>query len=620
MELWSGPLHLYAKAAKSGSLTGEMLGRFYHYHSYQPSPAETRSWDSSLSALAMVAEKATCKDVGVVLEYHLPLQERRIDAVFLGKNKQDSPKAVIVELKQWSEVGIEDKHALNVLVNGAEYLHPSQQALGYLEYLNEVHSSFVDNKLKGHSCAYCHNLPSAGKNVLNDTRFAGLLQNSPLFFKTEEEPFSQFLDSHLNAGGGVKLLDDFCSGNFKPHKKLLEVLESTIEQEEEWHLLDEQRKAYNTILACIKRLKNKSGRTAVMVRGGPGTGKTVIAVQLLADALRLDLKAAHSTGGKAFTTVLRSKFKEASKLFIGNMSLRNAPTQSLDLLLVDEAHRIRETSDTRWTRKAERNKRSQMEELLAASKVTVFLLDDNQFIRPDEIGCTELIRNSCKEFKVPLREYDLATQFRCGGCGEYIDWVNYLLGFKDDPPRAWEKKYTFRLVDKPSQLEDFLFSPKHLNESNRMVGGFCWRWSDPRTDGSLVSDVKVGGWSRPWNAKRSSKKLYKPENDPYTLWAEKEEGRYQVGCIYSAQGFDFDRAGVIWGKDLVWREDQWVAVSENSYDTPVKSKKADTQRLLRNAYRILLTRGMLETNVLCLDKETRSHIKDVLKGCNDGKA
>jgi DUF2075 family protein len=87
-------------------------------------------------------------------------------------------------------------------------------------------------------------------------------------------------------------------------------------------------------------------------------------------------------------------------------------------------------------------------------------------------------------------------------------------------------------------------------------------------------------------------------------------GENQIGCIYSAQGFEFDRVGVIWGLDLVWRKDHWIAQREHSFDSKVKPKTANTLQLLRNAYRILLTRGTNETRLICLDDETREHLRN----------
>jgi hypothetical protein len=399
-------------------------------------------------------------------------------------------------------------------------------------------------------------------------------------------------------------------GRFKPSQKVVQRLEEVIKQDSRWTLLDTQRKAYNTILAHVRRVQQRGGRSAILVRGGPGTGKTVIAVQLLADALREGFSAVHSTGGKAFTTIMRSKFPGADRLFIWNMATRTAPYQGLDLLLVDEAHRIRETSDTRFTPKSQRAKKEQVDELLDASKVSVFFLDENQFMRPDEVGESNLIREATGRLRIPLKEYDLTTQFRCGGCSEYLEWVDHLLEFRANSPGKWGQQYRFDLADSPEDLDDLMDEAAAAGETARVVAGFCWKWSDPLEDGTLVDDVVIGDWRRPWNRK-AEEKPYKPEKHPYTLWAETDAGKEQVGGIYSAQGFEFDRVGVIWGEDLIWRENTWVAQKAKSFDPPVK-RNAEMLRLVRNAYRVLLTRGIRQTRVLCLDVQTRAHLTSQL--------
>ena len=346
------------------------------------------------------------------------------------------------------------------------------------------------------------------------------------------------------------------------------------------------------------------------MKGGPGTGKSVIATQLLADAVRNNFIAAHSTGGKAFSYNLWSKFRGADKLFIWNMHVKTPG--EFDLLLVDEAHRIRKTRDTRFTPAALRSKKSQTEELLEAGRVVVFFLDDNQSVRPDEVGSTELIIQTAQKLNIPIHTYDLQAQFRCGGCAEYLDWINYLLGFSSKIPDYWGDQYRFSIVDSPYDLEKIITEKSDNIERNRLVAGFCWPWSSPTPDGSLVPDVVIDEWKRPWNAKADAKKRYRPEDHPYTLWAETTAGEEQIGCVYSAQGFEFDRVGVIWGEDLVWRDDGWVAQRQKSFDNPVKRKTVDTASLLRNAYRVLLTRGIIETGVLFLDDETREHVIDCL--------
>lgn len=613
MQLWNGSLAEFAREATARTIAPTMGKAFADYHGYEPDQSEYSSWDHSLGALAKACRSISDKDIGMVVEYHLPFSHRRIDAVLLGRDSVAVPQAVVVELKQWDRVEVADPFELNVTVGDREHVHPSQQALDYAGSLSNIHSAFVDGSLRARSCSYLHNLAAQAVGPLLTPQFQRLLALSPLFRAGEEERLAAHLEAHVGRGHGVSVMEQYVAGHFRPGKKLLEIVDSTIRGDDQWHLIGRQREAYNHILADVQRLSAGTGHAAVLIRGGPGTGKSVIAVQLLADALRLRLRAAHSTGGKAFTTTLRSKFRGAGDVFIYNLETRKMPARSLDLLLVDEAHRVRKTSDTRFTPKAQQNKRSQMEELLTSSKVTVFFLDDNQFMRPDEIGCTEVVVTEAARLGIPVRCYDLDVQFRCGGCTEYTQWVDHTLGFATQRPPGWGHAYSCRVVETPDQLDELMATAKSAGERARIIAGFCWEWSDPMPNGSLVPDVQIGNWRRPWNRKRDDKKSYRPDNDPYTLWAETVAGEGEVGCIYSAQGFEFDRVGVIWGPDLVWR-DGWVAQKGATFDRPVKSRNADTLRLVRNAYRVLLTRGMRETWVYCTDEATREHLRQTLPG------
>ena len=640
MDLWHGPLDRFVGAARSGAIAGEMTGRFVTAHGVAPSPAELRSWQNSLAALGDALGRLRDRDVGVAVasraadgaaltgpdaggaraaeslplavgvatEYHLPLSEMRIDAMLFGQDRDGQASSLVIELKQWSAATLVDEFATNVVMQGKEYPHPSQKALDYAGYLSGYHSAFVGGEVRAAAASYCHNFEPKDAGALKDARFEALLATTPLFLRGEERELVTHALDRVGGGRGLAVMEKVIGGRFASGPGVLASLEDVLLNEGEWRLLDEQRVAHQAVLAAVKRAQARRTPSAILVRGAPGTGKTVIAVQLLADALRLGWRASHSTGGKAFTTTLRSKFRGADKLFAWNLALRNAPTQGLDLLLVDEAHRIRETSDTQYTRAADRGKKAQVDELLDAAKVTVFFLDENQFVRPDEVGRTSLIRDAAGRRKQPLAEYDLTAQFRCGGSGEYLGWIDRLLGFHDRAARGWGTGYRFRLVDRPEALDDLVRDATAANERARVLAGFCWKWSEPNADGSLVADVLIGTWTKPWNRKRSKTKSYTPKNDPYTLWADTPEGLGQVGCIYSAQGFEFDRVGVIWGPDLVWRTDRWIAQPLQSFDGPIKRAKDAAPALLRNAYRVLLTRGIHETVVLCLDAETREKL------------
>jgi uncharacterized protein len=606
MQLWSGAYSEFQDGVANGTLFPHIERAFRARYGCLPGDAEQRSWRESLSAVQGAVAVDHPEDVALAVEYHLPFSGHRIDAVFFGRSEDAVGHALVVELKQWADASLQDEFSENILVGPAEHVHPSQQALDYASFLSDYHSAFSDGTLFARSCAFAHNLTSTSFATLSDPRFSALLADSPLFTGTSSQTLSAFVRAHVNAGDGIKVMDAVRRGRFKPSPKVIQRLEEVIKHDGRWVLLDNQRKAYNTILAHVRRVQQRGGRSAVLVRGGPGTGKTVIAVQLLSDALKAGFSAVHSTGGKAFTTIMRSKFPGADRLFIWNMATRNAPYQALDLLLVDEAHRIRETSDTRFTPKAQRGKKEQIDELLDAAKVSVFFMDENQFMRPDEVGESNLVREATGRLRIPLKEYDLTTQFRCGGCSEYLEWIDHLLGFRTAAPRPWGDQYRFDLADSPEDLDELMRDADSAGETARIVAGFCWRWSDPVDDGTLIDDVVIGDWRRPWNRK-AEEKPYRPEKHPYTLWAETDAGKQQVGGIYSAQGFEFDRVGVIWGEDLIWREGSWVAQKAKSFDPPVK-RNSEMLRLVRNAYRVLLTRGMRHTRLLCLDLETRAHV------------
>ena len=606
MDLWQGDLADFVVAAQSPRLASGMAETFTRINRRRPAKSEYASWEQSLAAMASVAGEAATDDIGVLVEYHLPLSERRIDVMFFGRRNDRTPGSLLVELKRWTDVSLEDKWARNVMTGGVEHVHPSEQALDYSAYLRDVHSAYADTGFGIQPCAYCHEMREVKGRPLRDPRFASLLSRSPLFLSGDAKPLAEALNHEVGRGDGVSLMNQVRSGGFRPSKGIVQSVEEVLSQEDEWHLLDEQRKAFNAIWAEVQRLRSRTKRSAILVRGGPGTGKSVIAVQLLAEALKGGFKAVHSTGGKAFTTVMRGTFRRAKSLFVWNRSLRNAPPMGLDLLLTDEAHRIRETSDFRWTKKEERGRSRQIDELLDAAKVSVFLLDEHQYMRPDEIGDSRLVIDATGKRGIPLRQYDLSVQFRCGGAREYVEWVDYLLGFRTERPESFAGRYQFEIATDAEELEAVL--DLDAKGTSRLIAGFCWKWSSPNSDGSLVDDVVIGSWQRPWNRKEE-KRTYRPQDHPYTKWATTREGLGQVGCIYSAQGFEFERVGVIWGPDLVWRNDRWVGQKKQSKDPGLhRATGEEVTKLIRHAYRVLLTRGIRGTRVLCLDQETKDHI------------
>jgi len=362
---------------------------------------------------------------------------------------------------------------------------------------------------------------------------------------------------------------------------------------------------------AVKQAQWENTKTAVIVTGGPGTGKSVIALSLLGELARQGKTVLHATGSKSFTTTLRKIGGKGSgrtkSLFKYFNSFMDAEPNSLDVLILDEAHRIRETSVNRYTKAEFRTGRAQIDELFATARVPVFLLDQYQVVRPGELGTVAEIEAYAKALGIQTESISLNDQFRCGGSAAYINWVERFLGLTAGGPVAWEPdgSYTLTTAQSPSELESFLKKKNDEGFSARMTAGYCWPWSDPTKDGQLIPDVRIGLWSRPWNLKGERAVGGAP---PSPLWASDPSGFGQVGCIYTAQGFEYDWNGVIIGPDLVRRGDHWVTQRSENKDPDFKNtKKVSDQEfhaLVLNVYKVLLTRGMIGTLIYSEDPET----------------
>jgi len=372
-------------------------------------------------------------------------------------------------------------------------------------------------------------------------------------------------------------------------------------------------------LHAVETARRADTKSVIVITGGPGSGKSVIALSLLGKLAERGRTAIHATGSRSFTMTLRKvsgrKGGRATSLFKYFNQFTDAERNGLDVLILDEAHRVRATSENRYTKAEARTGRPQVDELIGAARVPVFLLDQHQVVRPGEMGTIAEITAHAAAVGLTTIHIALDAQFRCGGSERYIGWVEQLLGLRGDGPAPWEPDPPFRLdvVDSPEELEGRLGAFRDSGYGARMAAGYCWPWSDPRSDGSLVPDVTIGSWSYPWNL-RGDRGL--PGAPPAALWASELDGFGQVGCVYTAQGFEYDWNGVIIGPDLVWRSGAWVSRREFNKDPDFRSRKTVTDeefdRLVRHVYKVLLTRGMVGTLVYSTDEETRAFLRSLI--------
>jgi DUF2075 family protein len=612
MLLYQGTSKEFVIETTKNEIVDRLEESFKRQMGYGPSVAERRSWQNSLRAMALVVGMSGLKNHGVGIEYQLPGSSKRLDFMISGLSLDKKKEAVIIELKQWekTEAGDGDKVVTFVGQRDRDVLHPSVQVGHYRQYLTDqlevLHEGNTAIRLS--ACSYLHNYSLEEQDPLFDEKFKAVVAKNPVFSKDDVEKLVQYLNDLVPCGDDGSVVEEIIQSKAKPSKKLLEEIHRVVKDDSRYVLLDEQIIAYNRIISEVKRSAKTGEKAAIIVRGGPGTGKSVIALNVMGELSRIGHNTHYVTGSKAFTETIRkilgTRGAQQVKFFNSYMSVQAG---AIDVMVCDEAHRIRKTSNNMYTKKDKRSNKSQLEELFDASKVAVFFIDDRQIVRPDEIGSSRLIAEFAKSHDIRLYECDLTAQFRCNGSDAFINWVNHTLNIEVTANPFWEASnpFEFKIFDSPEALEKAIHAKAAEKASARMSAGFCWKWSDPDSTGNLLDDVVVGDWKRPWDAKPGAGRLAKGI-PPAALWAYDPNGIGQVGCVYTAQGFEFDYIGVIIGKDLVYRSGKgWVGVKEESCDTMVKRSKDKFVDLVKNTYRVLLTRGMKGCYVYFLDDETR---------------
>lgn len=417
---------------------------------------------------------------------------------------------------------------------------------------------------------------------------------------------------------GAAAADALLAGKTVPSKQLMAVAAQEVREREQFVLLDEQQVAYRKVLNAVRKAQQSDHKEVVVITGGPGTGKSVIALSLLGELYRQGVPALHATGSQSFTKTMRkvagARKREVQDLFKYFNSFMATQKNSLDVLVCDEAHRIRETSANRYTPAAHRTGKRQIDELIDVAKVPVFLLDEHQVVRPGEMGTVEDIRAAAVRRGLNCPVVRLESQFRCGGSDAYLRWVVRLLGLEPGGPIVWDPddRMQLLLAESPEEMESFLDGRRGQNYSARMSAGYCWPWSpEPKPGQPLPDDVRIGDWARPWNLRGDRSVSGAP---PSALWATDPAGFGQIGCVYTAQGFEYDWSGVIIGPDLVWRRDRWVTDRTASKDPVFKrsTPDADVDRLIRNTYKVLLTRGMVGTVIYSTDRETQEKLRELV--------
>ena len=332
------------------------------------------------------------------------------------------------------------------------------------------------------------------------------------------------------------------------------------------------------------------------------------------------MKVFYGCKSKPFTEGLKKLVGKDGELLFSNL-YRFIPSKikedELDLLLIDEAHRVEKNSNHQYTKPSDRSDLPQIDQLIRCSKTVVFFIDDKQNVRSQEIGSSELIRQSTYKYDVTLKEVTLQSQYRCMGSNDYLLWLESVLGYSNDN-RILRKNeiFDFKIFDTPSEIyEELRIKESEKPNSARMVAGFCWPWSKQLdSNGELVNDVRIGDFAMPWETHgditRPPKGFVK-----WFEWAYRPEGFKQIGCIYTAQGFEFDYIGVIIGDDLAFdaQTNSLKGDVAATKDPTLRKSKKNFDSHVKNIYRTLLSRGMKGCFVYFTNKETEKLFKSKME-------
>lgn len=622
--IYSEPQDVFFKDVLLNQVASKMRDNQNSFSNSKVTGSEFRSWENSPKAVKLLMELSQVKDTYVTFEYQVPYTQRRIDCMLYGRNDDNKGVVIHIELKQWDKVV-----ATNIEGNFVEtytgvpnnrVAHPSQQVKGYHNYLTGFVEVFEENEIGLFGCAYCHNYDYIGDEGLYDPMYKSILEEYPVYSKNQVQDLALKLKEKLSKGDGFSIYNKFMQSPISPSKKLLESASKIVKNTSDFSLLNDQIVARNIILSKIRSARTKNEKSVILIKGGPGTGKTVIALHILAEIAGDKTKRSvfFSTKSKPLLEGIKNRLDRGSnaKLLFSNLNQfipSRVDENSIDVLIIDEAHRIGKTSNHQYTKSIDRTDLAQVETLIRASKVSIFFIDDKQAIRSAEIGSTALIRNYAKKYKCSIEEVDLISQFRCNGSDNYLDWIESVLGHSENKlVLKPEDNFDFKIIESPQKLYDILLA-KNQKEgiTSRLVAGFCWEWSKNLDEnGELVKDVKIGDFEMPWETHGNMTKVPAGYVKWYE-WAYKPEGIKQVGCIYTAQGFEFDYIGVIVGDDLVYdrENDCLIGNIDGTKDPTLRRGKDNFDEYVKNIYRVLMTRGMQGCYVYFVNKEVENYFR-----------
>ncbi len=605
----------FSEDVRQNRIDARVLDGFRKRYGHSVSASEVASWRNSLMYMDRVVQAADVPgDAGVAIEYRIPQTGKRVDFILSGASTESAPSVVITELKQWENVGVTSRDAIvTTLLGGAirETTHPSYQAWSYAQLLRDFNAAVEDKKIGLWPCAYLHNC--IDETAVRDDRYADHLAKAPVFLRREVDVFADFIQSHIQKGDGGDAIREIDSGDIRPSKDLANHLSSLLKGNPEFTMIDDQKLVYEIVLELAAQASLDS-KAVLIVHGGPGTGKTVVAVNLLAELIRREKTTRYVTSNSAPRQVYESKLSGSmtksriSALFTGSGAYVDRERGAIDVLLVDEAHRLKEKSGM-YGNLGEH----QVKEVINAAHLSVFFLDENQRVTLADVGSREEIVRHATAHDAEIRELELASQFRCNGSDGYLAWVDHNLQIRPTANETLEgTDYDFRVCDDPADLRNHILEKNEGRNKSRLVAGYCWPWISKKNKSLMDICFPGHGFAMQWNLEEDGMK-----------WLIVPGSIGQIGCIHTCQGLELEYVGVIVGPDLVVRDGKVRsdALQRAPQDKSVRGYRkllkedpelamAKADEIIKNTYRVLMTRGQKGCFVWCVDAETNDWFRE----------
>ena len=582
--------------------------------------SEFRSWENSLQSMYIVMnDPGIPGDSGVAVEYNIPQTAKRVDFIVTGYDKQDNPSAVVVELKQWEKLhAVSGVDALVETYTGGamrKVVHPSYQAWSYAQLIRDYNATVQDRCVSIRPCAYLHNYLRTSDDPLDSFWYKDYLEDAPAFTKKQKNELRDYIKQSIVKGDNKEVLYYVDSGKIRPSKSLQDSIAKMVAGNPEFIMIDEQKVIYEEVLRLSGLCQKDNRKRTVICKGGPGTGKTVIAINLLSELTQRGQLVQYVSKNSAPRLVYQKKLKgvlrksSIDNMFKGSGSYCDAPENMAGTLIVDEAHRLNEKSGM-FHNQGE----NQIKETIHASLCSVFFIDEDQRVTMDDIGSVDQIKRWAREENSEVYEMELVSQFRCNGSNGYLAWLDDVLQIRPTANTYLDDMdFDIRICETPGEVRDLILEKNRTTNKARMLAGYCWDWNKNEANNTDYHDIRIGDFEMSWNLNGG---------EPFAV---SDTSVNEIGCIHTSQGLEFDYVGVIIGEDIGIKNGKIVTdfnkraktdqslkgiKTLNKKDPEEAYRRAD--EIIKNTYRTLLSRGMKGCYIYCVDKELEDYLKDRL--------